>query len=68
MEYIKTITSDFPLMHGLQENAWTVLLITHAARRDLNMEVSLDTVLRALEDMGYTCKGLAKTSCLDSTN
>ena len=26
MEYIETIISDSPLMHGFQENAWIVLL------------------------------------------
>ena len=35
-------------MHGFQDNAWTVLLITHAARRDLNIEVNKDRVLGAL--------------------
>ena len=60
MEYIETIISDSPLMHGFEEEAWTVLLITHAARRDLNIEVSKDTVLRALKDMGYTYKRSAK--------
>ncbi|WP_461833225.1 winged helix-turn-helix domain-containing protein [Desulfothermus sp.] len=61
MEYIESIISDPPLMHGFQENAWTVLLITHAAIRDLNIEVSKDTVLRALKEMGYTYKRPAKT-------
>ena len=61
MEYIESIISDPPLMHGFQENAWTVLLITHAAIRDLNIEVSKDTVLRALKDLGYTYKRPAKT-------
>ena len=61
MEYIEIILSDPPTMHGYQENAWTVPLITHAAKRDLNIEVSKDTVLRALKDMGYTYKRPAKT-------
>ncbi len=61
MEYIKSIISDSPFMQGFQENAWTVLLITHAARRELNIEVSKDTVLRALKEMGYTYKRPAKT-------
>ena len=61
MEYIETIISDPPTKHGFQENAWTVSLITHAAKRDLNIEVSRYTVLRALKDMGYTYKRPAKT-------
>ncbi len=61
MEYIETIISNSPIKHGFQENTWTVLLITHAARRDLNIEVSKDTVLRALKEMGYIYKGPAKT-------
>ena len=61
MEYIETILSDPPTIHGYQENTWTVPLITHAAKRDLNMEVSKDTVIRALKDMGYTYKRPAKT-------
>ena len=61
MEYIETIISDLPTIHGYQENTWTVSLITHAAKRDLNMEVSKDTVIRALKDMGYTYKRPAKT-------
>ena len=60
MEYIETILSEPPTMHGYQENVWTVPLITHAAKRDLNIEVSKDTVLRALKDMGYTYKRPAK--------
>jgi transposase len=61
MKYIETIISDPPTIHGYQENTWTVLLIAHAAKRDLNMEVSKDTVIRALKDMGYTYKRPAKT-------
>lgn len=61
MEYIEAILSEPPTMHGYQENAWTIPLITHAAKRDLNIEVSKDTVLRALKDMGYTYKRPAKT-------
>jgi len=61
MEYIETILSDLPTMHGYQENAWTVPLIIHAAKRNLNIEVSKDTVIRALKNMGYTYKRPAKT-------
>jgi len=57
MEYIETILSDLPTMHG----AWTVPLIIHAAKRNLNIEVSKDTVIRALKNMGYTYKRPAKT-------
>jgi transposase len=61
IQYIETIISDLPLLQGYQENVWTVPLITHAAKKKMHMEVSKDTVIRALKSMGYTYKRPAKT-------
>jgi transposase len=61
MQYIETIISDLPLLQGYQENVWTVPLITHAAKKKFYMEISKDTVIRALKSMGYTYKRPAKT-------
>ena len=61
MEYMETILSNSPTAYGYQEDVWTVALIIHAAKKYLNIEVSRDTVIRALKSMGYTYKRPAKT-------
>ena len=61
MQHIAGILSDSPIKQGYQDSAWTVPLIAHHARAQLDFTVSRDTVVRALKDMGYTYKRPSKT-------
>ncbi len=61
IRYIEDIISGAPTSHGYQDNAWTVPLIAYDANKRLNLDVSRDTVVRALKSMGYSYKRPSKT-------
>jgi len=50
-----------PVEHGYKDHVWSVPLIVYDAATKLNLSVSNDTVIRALNSMGYSYKRPAKT-------
>jgi len=61
MQHIEVTISGSPVSYGYQDNAWTVPLITYHANKQLGLDVSRDTVVRALKEMGYSYKRPSKT-------
>jgi transposase len=54
MEHIAKIVSKPPASFGYQDAAWTVPLIAHYVNNQIGLDVSRDTVVRALKSMGYS--------------
>ena len=59
--HIREIIDDSPVEHGYKDHVWSVPLIVHDAAAKLNLSVSKDTVIRALNSMGYSYKRPSKT-------
>lgn len=60
-EHIGRILTSSPFEHGYMDHVWSVPLIVHDAASKLNLSVSGDTVIRALNSMGYSYKRPVKT-------
>ena len=60
-EHIRKILNSSPVEHGYKDHVWSVPLIVYDAATKLNLSVSNDTVIRALNSMGYSYKRPAKT-------
>ena len=61
MKHVETIISEPPASYGYQDAAWTVPLIAYHVNNQVGLDVSRDTVVRALKSMGYTYKRPSKT-------
>ena len=61
MRHIAKVFSEPPASHGYQDAAWSVPLIAYHVNNKLGLDVSRDTVVRALKNMGYTYKRPSKT-------
>jgi len=61
MQYIAIVISEPPASHGYQDAAWSVPLIAYHVNNKLGLDVSRDTVVRALKSMGYSYKRPSKT-------
>ncbi|MBF0278119.1 MAG: IS630 family transposase [SAR324 cluster bacterium] len=59
--HIRKILDDSPANHGYQDSVWSVPLIVYDAASKLDLNVSGDTVIRALNSMGYSYKRPTKT-------
>ena len=60
-EHICKILDSSPVEHGYKDHVWSVPLIVYDAAIKLSLSVSNDTVIRALNAMGYSYKRPAKT-------
>mmetsp|Transcript_22036 Transcript_22036/g.10413 ORF Transcript_22036/g.10413 Transcript_22036/m.10413 type:complete len:174 (-) Transcript_22036:98-619(-) len=60
-ERIEKVIPNPPSLYGYMDNVWTVPLIVYDINKSLNISVSVDTVIRALKDLGYSYKRPAKT-------
>ncbi|MDL1969068.1 MAG: hypothetical protein LWW97_11165 [Deltaproteobacteria bacterium] len=60
-EHIRKILNSSPVEYGYKDHVWSVPLIVYDAATKLNLSVSNDTVIRALNSMGYSYKRPAKT-------
>ena len=60
-EHIAAVIASSPVVHGYNDQVWSVPLIAHDSRQKLNIKVSNDTVTRALNSMGYSYKRPSKT-------
>jgi len=60
-EHICKILNSSPVEHGYKDHVWSVPLIVYDAAIKLSLSVSNDTVIRALNAMGYSYKRPAKT-------
>ena len=58
---IAIIISDPPASYGYQDAAWTVPLIAYHVNSKIGLNVSRDTIVRALKSMGYSYKRPSKT-------
>lgn len=61
MSHIEMIISEPPASYGYQDAAWTVPLIAYHMNTQIGLNISRDTVIRALKDMGYCYKRPSKT-------
>lgn len=57
---IKDIIEESPTRYGFQSNSWTAQLMVDYLRKH-GIKSSIDTVKRALKDLGYTYKRPSKT-------
>lgn len=65
-ERIEKIIHRSPIEYGYIDNVWTVPLIAHDIKKELNIFVSIDTVIRALKNLGYSYKRPSKTLPADA--
>lgn len=60
MEVISMIIGDKPIFYGFKSNSWTAQMIVDFLKRE-KIEVSVDTVRRALKRLGYSFKRPSKS-------
>lgn len=60
-KHIQKILNHSPMDQGYKDSVWSVPLIVFDAISELNMSISKDTVVRALNSMGYSYKRPVKT-------
>lgn len=58
---VEEILKSLPTEYGYHYSIWSVGLMVHHMKNKFNIKTSADTVERALKDMNYTCKRIAKT-------
>jgi len=61
MRRISKLISQSPGSYGYQDAAWAVPLIAYHVNNQMGLDISRDTVVRALKDMGYSYKRPSKT-------
>ena len=54
--HMRKILNNSPVERGYKDHVWSVPLIVYDAATKLNLSVSKDTVIRALNSMGYSYK------------